>query len=60
MWSVLLPSILVANQGNAGNVELTFIHTFCWGGNLKALMASDNLPEVLGSFCSIIQGKYSL
>ncbi|KIM59654.1 hypothetical protein SCLCIDRAFT_16469 [Scleroderma citrinum Foug A] len=39
-------------------VELTFIHTFCWGGNLKVLMASDNLPEVLGSFRLIIQSYF--
>ena len=58
MQSVLLPSVQVANQGNTGKVELTFIHTFCRGGNLKALMASDNLPEVLGSFRLIIQSYF--
>ncbi|KIM61379.1 hypothetical protein SCLCIDRAFT_16141 [Scleroderma citrinum Foug A] len=41
-----------------GDVELTFIHMFCWGSNLKALMASNSLPEVLGSFCPIIQNHF--
>ncbi|KAI6125164.1 hypothetical protein EV401DRAFT_2068412 [Pisolithus croceorrhizus] len=45
----------MSNQGNIGDVELTFIHTFCRGGNLKALMASDDLPDVLGTFRPIIQ-----
>ena len=58
VWSILLPSILVANQGKTGDVELTFIHTFCRGGNLKALMASNSLPEVLGSFRPIIQSHF--
>ena len=48
----------MANQGNTGEVELTFIHTFCWGSNLKVLMASDNLPEVLRSFHLIIQSYF--
>jgi len=47
-----------ANQRNTGDVELTFIHTFCRGGNLKALMASDNLPEILGSFRPINQSYF--
>ncbi|KAI6167158.1 hypothetical protein EDD17DRAFT_1752517 [Pisolithus thermaeus] len=38
-----------------GEVKLMFVQMFCRGGNLKVLMASDYLPEVLGSFWPIIQ-----
>jgi hypothetical protein len=38
----------------SGEMELTFMNTFCMGGNLRSLFSTDMVPEALMQFKPII------
>jgi hypothetical protein len=47
-------------QVASGELELTFMNAFCRGANLRALLAMQNLPEVLERFRDLSQQFFPL